>query len=268
IYAEQLISLGYGYPLWVPDPAPGQAPIQIGDVGWVHEGEFHVLFNALREAHVAQPMDAVPANFAPLNPKGLQIWGPREKIWQRVLCSRTIHRREISGGAMVNGVDFNFRCSGDSGAFLMVNPRAMTHDILSERAVANYMNANFDSWLSFANDTVGLNIREDDIRFVTGTTTTAQWAVAAFRSSCRNKQGTLTCSLAGTGTASFSMSISDEALPTSHYRVGPPKLQPTHPSPHTTRPAGMPSESILPHSPEEMTYDQCIFVHTLKRKKR
>lgn len=150
----------------------------------------------------------------------------------------------------------------------MVNPRAMTHDILSKRAVEKYMDANFDTWLSFANDTIGLDIREDDIRFVTGTTTTAQWAVAAFRSSCRNKQGTFSCSLAGAGTASFSMSISDEALPTSHYRVGPPKLPPTHPSPHTPLPAVMPSESIPPQPPAEMTYDQCIFVHTLKRKKR
>ncbi len=47
IYAEQLISLRYGYPLWHPDPSPERAPVQLGDVGWVREGEVRALFNAL-----------------------------------------------------------------------------------------------------------------------------------------------------------------------------------------------------------------------------
>ncbi|KAL1943450.1 hypothetical protein VTO73DRAFT_4525 [Trametes versicolor] len=272
IYAEQLVSLGYGYPLWYPDPSPERAPVQLGDVGWVKEGEFHALFNALREAHDAQPMGAVPADFAPLNPLGgVQIVGPRQKIWQRVLHSETIHCTDVSGGVAVNGpapsavsggVNFTFNCSGNSGALLILNPCGMGHDILSTGAVKDYIDANFDRWLSFANHTMGLDLREDDIRFVTGTTKTSQWALAAFRGSYKHKQGAFTGNLAGVGAASFSMSISDQALPVNFYRVGPPELEHAHFS-DSQRIA---SESSSSHA--ETRYDQCIFFNSSKRKTR
>lgn len=112
IYAEQLISLRYGYPLWYPDPSPGRAPVQLGDVGWVKEGKFLTLFNALREAHDAQPMGAVPTDFVPLNPPGgVQIEGPRERIGQKVLSSETVRCNNISGGIAVNGCVALYPCS-------------------------------------------------------------------------------------------------------------------------------------------------------------
>ncbi|EIW56271.1 uncharacterized protein TRAVEDRAFT_83192, partial [Trametes versicolor FP-101664 SS1] len=268
IYAEQLISLRYGYPLWYPDPSPGRAPVQLGDVGWVKEGKFLTLFNALREAHDAQPMGAVPTDFVPLNPPGgVQIEGPRERIGQKVLSSETVRCNNISG--VSGGVDVTFNCFGNSGALLVLNPCGMGHEILSDRTVMNYIDVNFDSWLHFANHTMGLDLREDDIRFVTGTTMTSQWALAAFRGSYKHKQGAFTGNLAGVGAASFSMSISDQALPVSHYRAGPPEPELEHayfPGLHHTAPAITSSEPSSPRT--QARYDQCIFFNFFKRKSR
>jgi len=48
-YANALISKGYGYPLWEPDPVEC-APVELADVGYISEGGFIKLFNASREA--------------------------------------------------------------------------------------------------------------------------------------------------------------------------------------------------------------------------
>lgn len=97
IYAEQLSHLEYGHPLWVPDPPPGSASVEIGDVGWIHEGEFHPLFNAFRGEDASQPRGGVPIDHVPLDIHACTIAGPRDKITQPVLCSRSIRRADISG---------------------------------------------------------------------------------------------------------------------------------------------------------------------------
>lgn len=43
-YANALISKGYGYPLWEPDPVEC-APVELADVGYISEGGFIKLFN-------------------------------------------------------------------------------------------------------------------------------------------------------------------------------------------------------------------------------
>lgn len=145
----------------------------------------------------------------------------------------------------------------------------MGHETLSDRTVMNYIDVNFDSWLHFANHTMGLDLRKDDIRFVTGTTMTSQWAIAAFRGSYKHKQGAFTGNLAGVGAASFSMSISDQALPVSHYRAGPPEPELEHvyfPGSQHTAPAITSSEPSSPRT--QARYDQCIFFSFFKRKSR
>ncbi|KAI0673294.1 hypothetical protein C8Q78DRAFT_969416 [Trametes maxima] len=260
-YAAQLTPIGYGYPLWVPDPPPGRGAIQLGDVGWIHEGEFLPLFNALRAADDSQPRNAVPMNFIPLDIATLVFEGPREKIGQKVLCSSSILRRDFSGGIdlQVNvpgslpypsgSVELAFSCEDDSGALLMPHPCVVTHDIHSRRIMDQYMEVNFESWLEFAYN-LGLDLREEDIRFVCGTKKTARWAVAAFQGNYRNKSGTLSGALGAVGSAHFSLSISNQALPANHYRVGPPGAQ------------------LQYSQPWAEPYDQCVFINTLRRKKR
>lgn len=46
IYARQLFKLGRGYPLWEPEPS-SNGEINIGDVGYVHQGCFYRIFNTI-----------------------------------------------------------------------------------------------------------------------------------------------------------------------------------------------------------------------------
>jgi hypothetical protein len=47
VYREQLRSLHRGLPLWKPDPANLYQQVSIGDVGYIREGYFVRIFNAL-----------------------------------------------------------------------------------------------------------------------------------------------------------------------------------------------------------------------------
>lgn len=40
IYAEQLMRLDYGYPLWHPEPPNDEKEVLIGDVGFIRDGIF------------------------------------------------------------------------------------------------------------------------------------------------------------------------------------------------------------------------------------
>ena len=56
IYAEQLFPLGHGHALWEPEPTRFGA-VQIGDVGYLRDGAFYRLFNALRPADEDERVD-------------------------------------------------------------------------------------------------------------------------------------------------------------------------------------------------------------------
>ena len=102
IYAEQLEPLGYGYPLWTPDPAPGAAQVDIGDVGLIKDGEFIALFNIFRGEDEEQPRGCVPIGHVPLDISKIQVVGPRDKISQSPLYSRSIRVTNASGGASIS----------------------------------------------------------------------------------------------------------------------------------------------------------------------
>ncbi|OSC98340.1 hypothetical protein PYCCODRAFT_1397242 [Trametes coccinea BRFM310] len=271
IYAEQLEGLQYGFPLWVPDPAPQMKPVELGDVGWVREGEFIPVFNAFRAAEDSQPWEETPDGFVPLSTRGLAFIGPREKIGQTLLCSNSIKQRAAStnlgAGSTTTGpsgnIGFSFLCRDDAGAILSFHPAAMSHEVLAESTIKNYISANFDSWYRFATEVRGFPLREQDLRFVIGTTKSIRWAVAAFRGRYRNKKGVLTGALGAVpGTANMSFTISDQSLPSTHWRIGPPTR---------TNPRAHHSEALLIEDSKDEAlrpYDQCLFIHSVKAKRR
>ena len=103
IYAEQQLHHGYGYPLWMPDPEPNADEVEIGDVGWLHKGGFHQLFNAMKREDEPQPRNAVPVGFESLNSRDILISGPRELITQRLVWGRSVTEVAISAGATASG---------------------------------------------------------------------------------------------------------------------------------------------------------------------
>ena len=50
IYAQQLMPLGHGHPLWGPEPCPVFGEVNLGDVGYLREGHFIFLFNTMCSA--------------------------------------------------------------------------------------------------------------------------------------------------------------------------------------------------------------------------
>lgn len=59
---------GYGHALWEPNPGL-YSPTEVGDVGFIREGKFHRLFNALFPAdHPSHERFGVPEDHEPLLP--------------------------------------------------------------------------------------------------------------------------------------------------------------------------------------------------------
>ena len=59
IYRDRLATAhpAFGHALWEPDPEVGHGAVEIGDVGYVREGKFNRLFNALLPASDASHED-------------------------------------------------------------------------------------------------------------------------------------------------------------------------------------------------------------------
>lgn len=74
-----------------------QPQSRLGTSDGFMRGEFHPLFNAFRGEDASQPRGGVPIDHVPLDIHACTIAGPRDKITQPVLCSRSIRRADISG---------------------------------------------------------------------------------------------------------------------------------------------------------------------------
>jgi hypothetical protein len=58
-----------GHALWEPEPGQHSPPVEVGDVGYIREGKFHRLFNALfTEDHPSHATYGVPEGHEPLRP--------------------------------------------------------------------------------------------------------------------------------------------------------------------------------------------------------
>ena len=100
IYADQLLPLGYGHPLWLPDSYGRE--VHIGDVGWLINGGFRALINSTKE-HGGLPAHAkVPLGFQPLDPETIPpvTW---PAITLPMICSRSIHLLDAVTDARVSG---------------------------------------------------------------------------------------------------------------------------------------------------------------------
>lgn len=59
----------FGHALWEPDPGEDFPPVEVGDVGFIRQGNFHRLFNALLpEDHPSHDTFGVPENHDLLQP--------------------------------------------------------------------------------------------------------------------------------------------------------------------------------------------------------
>jgi hypothetical protein len=87
----------YGHALWEPSPGELYPAVEIGDVGFIREGKFHRLFNALLPAdHPSHQNFGVPEHHEPL-----QV-NVRQHIDKGTLCSNNFRSGEVT--VVSNGV--------------------------------------------------------------------------------------------------------------------------------------------------------------------
>ena len=162
------------------------------------------------------------------------------------------------------GAGIKFESTTDSGALLFLDAPAKSKDIESKRHIINYMHDNIKNWFEFANADYswGLELKEQDIIFVSGTTKTSRWAVAAFQGNTyKMKEGHVTGDFGPFASAGFSVKIENQILPASHYRHGPRQPSTIVSGGSLTYPGY--SQPSLSHPP-----NQTLFVHYYKMKRR
>ncbi|TBU44308.1 hypothetical protein BD309DRAFT_42643 [Dichomitus squalens] len=260
IYAEQLFTLGYGHPLWVPEPCVESGEICIGDVGYLRAGGFRFIFSSMKEQdHPRNTRIGVPQGFQPFRPPGHQLVRRPNEIMQGQLHSANLRSTSLSGGVSVDApatsgnAILRYHCSDSSGAILLLK-RAGHYELLDCRLhIKTYMLEHISRWHEFANGDLGIGLQEKEILFVSGFIKTTEWAAAAFRSGGSNGELSISGGFLPLASVSgeFSVSMTRCDSPAVFYRSGPTR-----------------SETERLTSEDVAASDQCIFLHYYKMKSR
>lgn len=105
IYARQLFPLSYGHPLWGPEPCLTFGEVQLGDVGFLKDGHFSLLFNAIQSAdHPVNSLRGVPEGFRVLDVPEHMIKRRPNEITQPLLHSKSLQAVSIAAGASIRSI--------------------------------------------------------------------------------------------------------------------------------------------------------------------
>jgi len=172
----------YGYPLWEPDPGNLYPPVEVGDVGYIHEGRFHRLFNVLLPAeHKSHKNFGVPANHQlALNFENhINIC----KLSPNNFCSAKVTPAPVppiqsEGPEDVPKVAFS--CTTKEGAVLCLPIQAKGENTVLSAEFGKWIIKHINCWFAWARHG-GLRIeRMEDIILVTGIHRTRSWTNVAF----------------------------------------------------------------------------------------
>ncbi|KAH8991261.1 hypothetical protein EDB92DRAFT_687617 [Lactarius akahatsu] len=174
----------FGHALWEPNPERLYSPVEVGDVGYIREGKFHRLFNALLPAdHPSHQRFRVPEHYEPLRPSVADhIDGGT--LSPTDFCSYGV---TVASGGLdvfarepVGSADVSFLCARKSGAVLSLPVAAQREDTIARGDFSTWIIRHIDIWFAFARRR-GLGIeRMEDIILVTGRHRTRSWTNIAF----------------------------------------------------------------------------------------
>lgn len=149
------------------------------------------------------------------------------------------------------GAGFLCECTDQQGALAILDTpgtRALAH---SDRKMRQHLKSNIASWLSFANENVGITLKEEDIYFVRGWVKTTRWAVVAFSGNSRHAKLRFQGNLNLPVTAAFQLDVRAESAAQCTPRIGPdnrPRLDTSQlgrlPGPRYEEPQSRPSSSL------------------------
>ncbi|KAH9932555.1 uncharacterized protein B0H18DRAFT_986207 [Fomitopsis serialis] len=240
VYAQELLPLGYGYPLWDPSPDPKAGEVEIGDVGFLENGQFMRLFNpTYSRDHPVNCVWGVPKDFRKLEIADRLINEEDLTFSSDLLCSRHVTKAEVNAKVEVeSAVDLalKYNTTSSSGAILYIPTKAARRrEVLRESSIMHdYLQKNYKTWHHYLHHHKNLKLEKKDLVFVRGWIKTAKWAVAAFADTSREESATIG---GGHGPAkgSFSVDLSKQEALGGWTNVGLKR--------------------------EKDTVDQCIFVH-------
>ncbi|KAI9439551.1 hypothetical protein H4582DRAFT_2097746 [Lactarius indigo] len=173
----------YGHALWDPDPGNLYPAVEVGDVGYIHEGKFHRLFNALLPAEDESHEDyGVPEGHEQLTlnlKKHINIGrlGPNNFCSAKVI-SMPESRHLSQGPDEIRKVTFS--CPMKEGAVLCLPIEATGENTVASADFGRWIIKPIDRWFVWARQ-LGLRIdRMEDIILVTGIHRTRSWTNVAF----------------------------------------------------------------------------------------
>ncbi|KAF9649107.1 hypothetical protein BDM02DRAFT_3095227 [Thelephora ganbajun] len=229
-----------------PAPTSNYTRINIGDVGFIRRGQFHLIFSAGIPLGLRQPGVDVPITFEELDVGPLTSSEPRPSG-----CLRTPSVRPI-GGDLVDteftplssehGINFSFELAGDRGAALVTRYSTYRDDCLLEAAFETYTKRHYESWVTFARQKQYGN----DIRpvLVSGLDMTRDFAMVAYSNegASLGSDSTTTVPMFASSSASFRGTWRARCLPRTNH--GPqPRAPPSR------------GQAILTNG-----FNQCVFV--------
>ncbi|KAH9032015.1 hypothetical protein EDB85DRAFT_1890861 [Lactarius pseudohatsudake] len=235
---------GFGHALWEPDPGEQSPPVGVGDVGFIREGRFHRLFNALLPADdPSHEIFGVPADHEPLRlsmPNHIN----RGALAPNAFYSHGVTM--ISGGfgvlaaTTMGSAEVSFSCTRKRGAVLSFPVVARREDTVSQDHFRKWIIRYIDSWLAFTR-MHGLGIEMEDIILVTGCHHTRSWTNVAFNEVQAGAQLSLKVDVADAVGANVNWGVSNVRI---------------HGTVHNQGPSG-----------ENLPENQCIFVRGFRVKR-
>ncbi|TCD66571.1 hypothetical protein EIP91_001239 [Steccherinum ochraceum] len=240
IYQQHMSVLGFGLAIWNPLPQSSlYDKLKIGDVGYVREGEFFVLFSAASPLGARRLGQDVPSDFGQLSVGELMRREPRPPAALRSGL------RWKDGGDLGFEHPLTFQVEDDAllgGGVLVTRYETYGYDTRRSDGFKRYVLGNYKSWTKFANSK-GHNVKAEDLILVSGLDTTEDFAMAAFD---YNKYGELAFT-PGTIPSLPSQWGSWQSNFPIHSNCSPPFTQ--NPSPGTR-----------PGAPPKAERRQCVFV--------
>lgn len=153
VYETLLKTTTYGLPLWKPEPSSSANPVMVGDVGYIHNGEFYRLFNiankneAFKNAISDEPTSQEDGLPSVITSKGLvyEEKKPKEQ-------SRYDHSDVWSACTLIaistSPTTYTFTTSKPKGAILIITSKLMRTGITSNHKSAwkQHMDSQLSSW--------------------------------------------------------------------------------------------------------------------------
>ncbi|EKM58726.1 uncharacterized protein PHACADRAFT_182972 [Phanerochaete carnosa HHB-10118-sp] len=273
VYADQLVGRGYGLPLWHPEPTPEHGEIEVGDVGYVSEGQFIRLFNAMRPEQ--DPLNAlgVPKGFVMLEPNARHSFSAPTHVSPGPICTTSTTSRKAGAGISdpthCAGASYTFNCHSSRGAVAILGDFGHQEGHRSNRRFRDYIAKHHSSWYEFAVEQDYL-VPPEAIILVSGWLKTTEWAVAAVSNYGKAHDFSFTASAGSYASANFEISGGTDVEMSVEQRSGPVfgnEDQPATPDPSDATldpqaPRGSPARRPKPPC------NQCMFVRYYKHKSR